>query len=112
MNIQEVHFQGQITDVKTNKDKGLRLVFHTQELTPEEKAVIFELHDKHAFIAVAPDQIQDFKPKEGVSSPSKRLRAAMFYYYRDSLRGLLENFDEYYEKQIEGLIKHYRARDI
>ena len=77
----------EVTKVET-LIKGLKLVFHTNELPPDEMAKIFSFYDKQGWLlfkgnaAIQPDEVKDLpevKLDYGGESPGQRLRACLFF---------------------------------
>lgn len=100
----------EISKIMTMHDGGLRLFIDTQELMPEDKAKVMELHRKIGWFIFADQPIEeaDIKdlPKiqleEGEKSPSARLRAVLFVYWETNK--IAEPFDIFYRRKIEDFI--------
>ena len=104
-----------IREVKTLKDRGLKLNVETQELVPEDMTEVFKLKDKYGFmvfkptkiteeeIIEVPDEVKEF-PKE--KSPSKRLRDRMFVYYKE-VKGFTKGFESWYKESLEEIGNSY-----
>ncbi len=96
-------FSAQIDSVKANKDRTLMIKFETQELTPEETAVIFGFMELQVWVALAetpmttanlkiPDVMPEF-PNE--KSPSETMRAIIYRIWERTKK--LRPFPDYYK---------------
>ena len=111
----------EVTKVET-LIKGLKLVFHTNELPPDEMAKIFSFYDKQGWLlfkgnaAIQPDEVKDLpevKLDYGEKSPGQRLRACLFHYWRQTggvkrLDG--KTFEQYYREYMERLINAIKEK--
>ena len=77
----------QIEGISTMKDRTLKLkIYISQELTPEEKASLFDLEQKEGWFVFKENEIEqkdivlpDFKPEyKGQKSPAQTLRGVYF----------------------------------
>jgi hypothetical protein len=106
-----------ITKITTMRDRSLRLQVDTQELKPDESAKVFDLYDKFGFFLfkdsdIKPEDldIPDVKPEfKSDKSPSQRLRGVIYRYFEQ-----LDNhnipFDDFYKKEMEKIIEHYKSK--
>ena len=106
----------EISRVQTMSDGGLRLFVDTQELTPEDKGLVMELHNKLGVFVFSEQGIseEDIKnlPKieleEGEKHPSARLRASLFVYWEQ--KKISEPFDIYYRRMMEKFINSVKEK--
>lgn len=105
-----------ISKIVTMADKSLRLQVDTQELTPEEKSGVFELHDKLGYFFFAEEairQIDKSKLPEIVvdeterKTPSQRLRDRMFVFHSQFLKKDSKEFEVWYRKELERIGEKY-----
>ena len=100
----------EISRVQTMSDGGLRLFVDTQEIKPEDKGLVMEMHKKLGWFLFAeqPIDILDAEnlPKieleEGEKHPSQRLRATLYVYWDQ--KKIKEPFDLFYRRQMEKFI--------
>ncbi len=103
-----------ITKVSTLVDGGLNLVLHTQEIDPDSKALVMDLHNKlgHFVFSASDDIIREedipTEPlEEDQKTPSQRLRSVMFVYWKkinepNPIPAV--SFDAFYKQQVEKYI--------
>lgn len=94
-----VQFQCYVDEVKTLKDKGLRIRLETQELAPAEKAVVFSLDGLmwacFSEIPVRPEDIEIKEVKvDGSKTPSERLRGVLWAFWSE--KKPTPTFEEFY----------------
>lgn len=109
-----VQTQVQIGKVETLKDKSLKLTIYTQELDASSKTRLFEFSEKLPWMVLADkeqDQVtvpdlpaQDFKNEK---SPSKRLRAVLFVFWKEVMNGV-GDFELFYRREMERIIDSYK----
>lgn len=109
----------QVTKVETMSDGGVRVVVDTQEITdPGELAKLFRLKKgsighflfKAAEITAEDVPDEDAAMEEGEKkSPSQRLRAVLFVYWKD-VKGGKGDFNAFYRQCIETLIEKYKEK--
>ena len=108
---------GFISKVTTRADRSLKIQFDTQELPPETSALVFSYYQKFGSFAFAEGKglihdinVPEYLPVEkGDKTPSKRLRDVFFVLWKqkDEPGG---DFDDYYKKQYELLINHFKSK--
>ena len=104
---------------RSNANKTMKLVFETNELTPETMANIHYSLYKSGFLAFAPDPFRTEELEEidklkvefedMTKSPSQRLRAVLFLLWKQNPEGYKTSNDHYISK-MEVLIEHYKTR--
>ena len=96
-------------------DGGLKLVVHTQELDPTDKAEVMNLHDKFGWFVFSethikeediPDEPIEF---EGQKTLSERLRNVLFRLH-EKQGGKPEDFESYRHKIMGKLINYYKSK--
>lgn len=102
-----------IENITTRKDHTLKITIGTQELAPEEKAKIFNLHAKIGWMLFSESPMQEADiPEErpefsNRKSDSQRLRNVLYVYWKKKeeqglMKKTFEEFKkEWYEKKIE-----------
>ena len=112
-------FPGILESWRSMKDKTLKIVFETQELSGEQAAGINNLLGKFGFIAFKEEPFKE-KEKEYIDTlegdfddqqktPSKRLRAVLYRNWEQNKEGY-EDFQLYYNFKLEKIITHYKDK--
>lgn len=105
----------QISKVETTSDGGLKLVVHTQEIVPSDKAEVMNLHSKIGWFVFSETNIEPIdipdEPVEfdGQKSLSERLRNTLFRLY-EAQGGKPEDFEAYRSRIMERLISTYKDK--
>lgn len=101
------------------KDKTLKLVFETQEPTPEQVTKVASLSQAFGFLAFKMDNFKqdeiealdslksDYEDKG--KSKSQRLKAVLYVYWKQDDQGY-KIFDDYYNHMMEKLINFYKSK--
>ena len=104
-----------IAKVETTSDGGLKLIVHTQELVPSDKAEVMNLHEKFGWFVFSeslikeediPDEAIEF---DGQKTLSERLRNVLFRLH-EKQGGKPEDFESYRHKIMEKLINNYKSK--
>jgi hypothetical protein len=105
-----------ISKVSTMSDGGMRLVCDTQELKPEEKAVVMDYHNKVGwFVFFTDPNVKEIElPKEpvefqGQKSLSERLYNKIYKLHKQR-QGKDTEFEMFRKKEMEKLISWYEER--
>ena len=105
-----------ISSIKTMHDNTLRLEVDTQELTPEAKAELFNLHNQYGVFVYSVQDIKEndldelpiIKIEKHKKSPSQRFRAVLYRIWQNE--GQQGAFEDYYKSRMEQLISHYKEK--
>lgn len=101
------------------KDKTMKIVFETNELTPQQLIEIVNNSQKFGFLAFKKDEFKneekllldslksDYNDKG--KSKSTRLRNVLYVNWQQKSLGF-EAFEDYYNDQMENLIVHYKNK--
>ena len=109
--------QGQITQIRTLEDRGLKLSVETiGSLSPEDIAKLFELRDKAGWFVFKETEVKnedinlpDIALEKGKKSLAERLRAVI--YLRGKKNGIKpEDSEFFYKGQMEMLINKYKEK--
>lgn len=99
-----------LSSISYTKDGGVRVGFITNELSPTDKLIITEFHNKFGYVLFSSGEfggsdVPPDPPKRDKDSwsPSKRLRYAIYKEWQTSGQG---DFEEYYERKIGQLIRY------
>lgn len=104
---------------KTLKDKTLKVVFETNELTPDEIAEISRHIQSFGFLAFKKNKFKTeqihlldeakIEYEDRRKTPSKRLRDVLFVAWKQNKQGY-EDFEDYYRYQMDGFINHIKSK--
>jgi hypothetical protein len=102
--------------VTPRRDGSLTLRFITQEVSKSDKVAAMEYYQSMGHLLFAENEINiDDIPKgnahlDNGKSPSKRLRDRMFVVYKEKQIGAMEDFEKWYERQLEQVGQQYLGR--
>lgn len=102
-----------ITRISSRVDGSLGISLSTPELSPQEKALFFELHNVECSITIEPidtPDIPEIKIDKDLStkSPSERMRGVLYRLWeKEGKEGEFKNF---YYKRMESMIEHYKSK--
>ncbi len=101
------------------KDKTIKIVFHTNELTPEQLTGIAFNIQKFGYLAFKEDAFKQTEKdvinkleseyQDTGKSKAQRLRAVLYRYFEQEPKGY-EVFDDFYNHYMEKLINHYKNK--
>lgn len=108
-----------LTGYNSLKDKTLKLIFETQEPTPEQLAQIGKLHQSFGFLAFKEDAFKQSEKEEIQNlesgyedkgkSKSQRLRSVLFINWKQDNKGY-KTFEDFYNYQMESFINHFKSK--
>lgn len=104
-----------LDSISTRKDKSLKLVFETNEVSDEEGMKLLKMRDQYGWLSFSEHKreiTEDTKifysgELEG-KTPSQRLRAVLYVYWQHS--GSHGVFQSFYELQINRMIEKIKER--
>lgn len=112
-----IQFAAQIDGARVKKDRTMVVDFNTQEMTPDDAAHIFEMFEKHVWVAVSetevsPDDlnIPESIAEKGDKSPSQRLRSVLFVYWKQNEKKINKTFNVFYDGQMEKIIDYMKDK--
>ena len=95
------------------KDRTLKLVFETNEPTPEQLAGIGQSAQQFGYVAFKTSPLKEAEKKaiedaedleeDSNKTPSKRLRSVLYVAFTNDNKGY-QNFDSYYRGRMEEMI--------
>lgn len=99
--------QIQINSIRSKVDGSLGLTMETPELRNEEKVAFMELQNIPCNILIEPidipsEDILEVDKGAGEKTPSQRLRAIIFRFWKD--KGIGGDFEIYYRKSVNKVI--------
>lgn len=108
-----------LSSFQSLKDKTLKLVFETQEPTPELLGSIASLNQSFGYLAFKKENfteeektlIDNLKTdfEDTGKSQSQRLRGVLFRNFEQNNKGY-DVFTDYYRAEMERLINHYKKK--
>jgi len=111
--------QAQIESISTRKDRTIKIVLGTQELSGVKAAELLSLSNNLANVYISPNQITSEITKEidkaslndldNIKSPSQRLRSVLYLNYKQNSENF-DTFDLYYLSKMEKLINHFKDK--
>lgn len=108
----------QIEGLTSRKDKTVRVTFGTQELSPADFGLLWQLNQKFCYIGIKEEifraeeveAIENLKTEfEGQKTPSQRLRAVLFVNYEQNNEGY-KDFTTYYAAKMEKICEHFKSK--
>jgi hypothetical protein len=109
----------QLEGMQSRADKSWKLIFGTQELTPEQIGQVGQMQQSICFIAINSDPFSNSQKEiientkvefaDTGKTPSERLRGVFYVKWKDKPEGY-ENFHDYYIIKMEKLINHYKSK--
>lgn len=105
-----------IDKISTLKDGSLKITVVTQELKPEEMAILFEYRNKQVYTAFkeAPINADELDIKETLTefktdkTPSQRLRNTLYKYWEKYKP--TDDFDTYYKRKMNEIIEYIKEK--
>lgn len=107
-----------LESVSTRKDRTLKLIFGTNELSPSQAGQLLSDTEKFGWLAFKGESfnieetraLESLKAEtsEGFKSDSQRLRAVMYRCWEQDNEGFT-TFARYYGHQMEQVINHYKS---
>lgn len=90
------------------KDGGVSLRFHTNEITKPQKVELMDYYQTFGWLLFSANEYQDtdvpkdLANRDGGKSPSQRLRAVLFVYWKQL--GAKGGFEPFYNQKVEQFI--------
>lgn len=112
----------QLEGVSTRKDKTLKLVFGSQELSPNDAASVMTLANSFCFLAIKPETFTETEKElmaqvkadmltNNAKTPSQRLRGVLYVLFTTNNEGF-DKFDAFYTHHISRIIDQYKLKII
>ena|SRR5690349_4538137 len=106
-----------VENITTRKDRSVKLVIGTQELSPNEAGTLFQYMNQLVSIYICPaaidqreiEQIDKLEPELNNKSQSQRIRSVLYLLFQQSNEGF-KSFDEFYKSKTEMYIEHLKAK--
>lgn len=114
-----ITLSAQLEGMSSRADRSWKLIFGTQELSPEEIGKLGRAQQDICFLAINPDPFTS-EQKEAIEntkaeladtgkSPSERLRGVLFVNWKTNSEGY-DLFHDYYIAKYEKLISHFKSK--
>lgn len=107
-----------VESISTRKDKSVKIVLGTQELSQGNAGELFSLQNKIVACYISPketidqkemDQVDKVDPEFQGKSQSQRIRNTLFRVFEKNPEGHKE-FDSFYKAKTELYIEHLKSR--
>ena len=106
-----------VESINTRKDKSVKLIFGTQELSPVEAGQLFQYMNQLVSVYICPasidnreiEQIDKIEPELNNRSQSQRIRAVLYLLHQQNTEGF-KSFDEFYKAKTEKYIEHLKSK--
>lgn len=108
----------EIEGVSTRKDKTIKLVIGTSELTPDKAGQIIGLQNAMVYLAIKKEQfnnseLEEIEKLKAVEyegkTPSQRLRAVLYRYWEQDKKGF-DSFSSFYDHYMEKHIDQIKSK--
>ena len=109
---------GQIEALSTRKDKTIKIIFGSQELSPNEFTELFKLNQAFCYVGIKEEPfIKDEvslldnlrTDLDNLKTPSQRLRGILFRNFEQDNKGY-KDFNSYYIAEMELISNHYKSK--
>ena len=104
---------------RSMKDKTIKIVFESNELTPEQMLGVASNHQQFGYMAFKNEPfknnekevIENLKAdyEETGKTPSQRLRGVLYVNFEQANEGY-KTFTDYYNAKVETIINHYKSK--
>jgi hypothetical protein len=106
-----------VENITTRKDRSLKVVIGTQEVSPSEAGQLFQYMHQLVTVYVCPsaidnrelEQIDKLEPELNNKSQSQRIRNVLYLLHQQASEGF-KTFDEYYKAKTELYIEHLKSK--
>ena len=106
-----------VESITTRKDKSVKLVFGTQELSPNEAGLLFQYMNQLMSVYICPasidsreiEQIDKLEPELNNRTQSQRIRNVLYLLHKNNTEGF-KTFDEYYKAKTEIYIDNLKSK--
>lgn len=106
-----------VESVSTRKDKTVKIILGSQELSPATAGQIFNLMNTLSVAYISPktiaqndiDQVDKLDPEFEGKTQSQRIRAVLFKLFQQDAEGF-KTFDDYYRNKTEKYIEHLKNK--
>ena len=112
-------FPAQLESYRSLKDKTIKVVFETNELTPEQMLGVASSLQQFGYLAFKNEPfksnekevIENLKSdyEDNGKTPGQRLRAVMFINYEQRNEGY-KTFSDFYNAKMETIINHLKSK--
>lgn len=113
-----LQFSCQVDSLKANNDHTVTLKIDTQELSPDDTALLVSMFQKQLWAAfselpVRPDELDvpesavEFKEDK---SPSQRFRNRLWAYHKKKYGGTETDFKSFYERTLDKIGQKYLSK--
>lgn len=112
-----VLFPAYVENISTRKDKTIKIVLSTQEVSPSTAGELFRLLNNLGVCYISPkaisqaevDQVDKLDAEMGGKTQSQRIRNVLYKLFEQNPEGFKE-FNAYYHSKTEMYIEHLKAK--
>lgn len=106
-----------VSSLSTKVDGSIKVSLETQELSPKDSAVLFELRGATAWAIISPSEIKDedvklptekADPAIGNKTPSQRMRNVLYRLWEQSKDGV--DFESFYRIKTSAIIEQLKGK--
>lgn len=106
-----------VENITTRKDRTLKVILGSQELTPRQAGELFELLNQLAYVLISPkginqeqiDTVEKADLELGGKTQSQRIRGVLYKLFEQDNEGF-SSFDTYYKSKTEKYIEHLKSK--
>jgi len=106
-----------VESITTRKDRSLKVVIGTQEVSPNEAGQLFQLMHQLVTVYLSPatidnreiEQIDKIDPELNNKSQAQRIRNVLYLLFTQENEGF-KTFDTYYKAKTELYIEHLKSK--
>lgn len=109
-----LQLQGILTSISTRKDRSLKIVFETNEVTSQDFKALFEMRDCFGWISFTETKREVIEfPKQEIKfknnkTPSQRLRNSIYILWLRTASGI--DFDAFYNLKMSTFIEMIKEK--
>jgi len=112
-----VLFPAYVENISTRKDKTIKIVLSTQEVSPSTAGELFRLLNNLGVCYISPksinqaevDQVDALDADLGGKTQSQRIRNVLYKLFEQNAEGF-KDFNSYYHSKTEKYIEHLKAK--
>lgn len=112
-----VLFPAYVENISTRKDKTIKIVLSTQEVSPSTAGELFRLLNNLGVCYISPksinqaevDQVDALDADLGGKTQSQRIRNVLYKLFEQNAEGF-KDFNTYYHSKTEAIIEHFKAK--
>lgn len=108
---------GIVENITTRKDRSVKVIFGTQELSPLQVGQLFQFMNQLVTVYLSPstidnreiEQVDKIDPELNTKSQSQRIRNVLYLLHQQDPEGF-QDFDSFYKAKTEMYIEHLKSK--